>query len=850
MADKKLVERAIKAIRDNAKGREVVMYGREPEIRSLMENEGITIEAVFSENKTLIMDKSLNCKDFLDMDNKSDKYYVVIPYFFQDGGKSQRTIMGKFGYKETQDFIFLESNITNLESKAKNPPKNEHDVYTELISNLGLEPNKKMAVLYYNSLGDFYSLCATIQYAEEQLGKEYILLYFSDIHEEILGWFNYDNYKINSCRIDKEAYMTIYNSPAETKSEFKDWVISWSFGDPIFRKLTCNTSDRFAEKLRRPNFPTFDLSPKYEEYVIPSKTVWIIPQSNALNPLPVWFWNLSARIFRYMGFSVVFNADSKKTNIYDGKAILPPISDAVNFANACGYVYGMRCGLMDVLSTTTAHMTIFSTKAYAPLDKVFRISNDDERIKTIFFENCDHFFKKSPIISDVIKYFERENSDIFALLRKNCQDDCKALSNLTAPQKINAYKYNVVHNKFPVAAIQYKIKPFDKTNYSIEIKNNKLLFAMPQLSHTEYRFDYIIFENDLQIASLKDFPSNSVSYPLTYSGEYHIKVTITNLKNYDQENFDTESVNYSVAIPSSPAELTQCIDLKAYIMGLLKLKSQIMILICSRDAHAPFKANKNSKVLDVLQLLGLQTDFGATCRYSYIGVIDEEKVITELLSDNKTLKYQCEIGGNIVSMESSGFHATLSDKTPIKIEINGNDLAVNKRGLNFVVWNKQSNTLIDSVAFDTFYDNHATRRTSPLPLAAPVSDTELQSEHARQLNEIYDVGKKLEKEIAELKLSLNEMQYLHSETDKLNAKNTQLEMLQHSLSAELERSRSKVTDLNSMIQKSENELQALRQLNKQLEDKVSTFENSRSWRITKPLRLIMSFFRKKSGRKP
>lgn len=169
--------------------------------------------------------------------------------------------------------------------------------------------------------------------------------------------------------------------------------------------------------------------------------------------------------------------------------------------------------------------------------------------------------------------------------------------------------------------------------------------------------------------------------------------------------------NINLVPPMSLEKITECTGFIAYILGLNKFSSLIDIFIVSRDAHTN-PSRTTSEMLQSMSLLGLRNDFANTYRYSYIGIIKAGNVTAELLSNNKSLKYECEIDGNWVSMESTGYNAVLTDNCPVAIKINGINLAVDKRGLNIVVWDKMENKLLDSVCFDTFLNGAASRKNN------------------------------------------------------------------------------------------------------------------------------------------
>lgn len=573
---------------------------------------------------------------------------------------------------------------------------NAEEIYTKLINELKLVKNKRMAVDYSDHIGDFYSLCASVQYAERKLDKEFIIIFCSDIQQEIIDWFSYDDQVIKSYRMSKEEYDTFHNanlSSLASSEEHLQYFVSFAAGDPDFRGLTRNISDCFpAEHLRKPLIePCEDILIKYRSLILPQKTVFIIPDSRYVAPLPVWFWNQAAQFFKYLGYKVIFNADPQKPNIYNGECIYIPLSEIVGFANECGLVFGVRTGLFDVLSASTAQMIIFSTKRYRPLDEVFHIPNSDKRIKTVFYEDRDPYFKRTQAVSFAERYYDETNKNASWLLAELCKE-------LTHEQRsspecaviLKSYRCEMDCNRYLWWDAKSHIPPFAVTQYTYTLDNERINFRILGLSEKDYRFDYKIYCNNCEISSISDLHSSCLAYPLKRSGEYYVKATITALGNYDQEFFETKRLFFAAPICRSLDELQLCGDFYSYILALQKFSSQIVVLISAKDAYVYFEKNMDSQQLRVMNLLGLRTDFESTCRYSFIGVINGGKTEMELLSPDKALKHRCEINGKEILIESSGYNAAHSPDIDISIEIESNNVAVNKRGLNIVVIEKKS----------------------------------------------------------------------------------------------------------------------------------------------------------------
>lgn len=739
-----------------------------------------------------------------------------------------------------------------------------------VIKEFGLIKNKRMAVLYGPNVGDFYCLCSTVEHAEKLLNMEVILLYHSEMQREIVSWFEYGDYTIKGGRITEEVYSAIRGLNLESKKKYQDYLIFWNCGNEDFRKLTRNVSGAFLKNAKNPSFPYVNISQKYKEYVVPKRTVLIVPEARSVQPLPIWFWNFAAYLFEAMGYSVVFNAPPQNAKLYRGKSLLIPISDVVRFADECGFVFGVRTGLFDVLSVSTARLVIFSSKLYKPLDLIYNIDNPDNRIKTFFYDDADPFFWKTEPISYIIKDFDDNFHPIMEMLHKICEYESRNSSRTYPVQILKSYVCKKTFNRYVVEDSGTYIEPFGDFMYSYDISNGKLIFSIRNATADRYRFDYKLFCNEKCLTELNDTHSNCLAYPLEQSGEYYIRATITDLKSFDQEYFETHRLVYLVPVPHSLNMLSLCKDFYSYITALKHFGKEIAAFICSRDSHTFFRKTKDTEVLQHLQMLGLQSDLEGTPRHSYIGIIDGSSVIYEMLSKSETIVHHYESDECDVVIESSGYNATQSSKTSVKIEINGENEAIDKRGLNFVVWDKKSKTVIDSVVFDTFEGNKATRKSSSALvkntdcfLPAQPSNIMISSDaHTERLNEIIDTAKtlekqnrRLEKEVAELKKALGNVNELHDRNNELYAQCLMLteqksqfeqKLLQtRNLTAEL---RAEINRLNSAAENSTNEINKLNTENKALEERAAFFENSRSWRITKPLRSVTGFFRKLSGK--
>ncbi len=110
----------------------------------------------------------------------------------------------------------------------------------------------------------------------------------------------------------------------------------------------------------------------------------------------------------------------------------------------------------------------------------------------------------------------------------------------------------------------------------------------------------------------------------------------------------------------------------------------------------------NSFVSSALKGIGLKTDLEGQHGHSYIAVINGGTVIYEKLGQGEEpLVYDKKVGNNTVHAESRVYN----NGNESVIKINGKNYSINSRGLNIVIYNKASQSLTDSVCFDTHEAN-------------------------------------------------------------------------------------------------------------------------------------------------
>lgn len=134
-----------------------------------------------------------------------------------------------------------------------------------------------------------------------------------------------------------------------------------------------------------------------------------------------------------------------------------------------------------------------------------------------------------------------------------------------------------------------------------------------------------------------------------------------------------------------------------------EFQDQVILIAVSHD----MAAGLSQEDIQLLQRMGLQTDFRDKINDSYVAVIEHGAVKYENLS-NRKINYSGTSGNIPFYLESAGYFSGAK----ASIIVNGIEYAVNGRGINIVVYDDEKNMLYDSVRFDTNSEIHYAERTA------------------------------------------------------------------------------------------------------------------------------------------
>lgn len=140
-------------------------------------------------------------------------------------------------------------------------------------------------------------------------------------------------------------------------------------------------------------------------------------------------------------------------------------------------------------------------------------------------------------------------------------------------------------------------------------------------------------------------------------------------------------------------------NLNSYLKYLEKLKRKDIIVVISARDEAAMKYPLYKESLDAL---GSKLDFSNKIRWSYLGVFDTKgkKYLEEMSGERMNRKLK--IGKIELRLTSAGFEKGNTSQ----IKIDGNDYSKKRRGLNFVILNKNTGLILDAFSVDTYADDN------------------------------------------------------------------------------------------------------------------------------------------------
>lgn len=152
----------------------------------------------------------------------------------------------------------------------------------------------------------------------------------------------------------------------------------------------------------------------------------------------------------------------------------------------------------------------------------------------------------------------------------------------------------------------------------------------------------------------------------------------------------------------SAEKLRSEMDFRTYMQLLKDFAQRYCVMIAACDT--PVGPDFSQDMANVVMAIGLNTNLYQKYRCAYAAVVDSGDIVFEKieLDTTKELRQKILLDGNEIELISISYNCP-SDITRLgSIKINGTERSLNGRGLNIVVWDKVTQTTIDSINFDTY----------------------------------------------------------------------------------------------------------------------------------------------------
>lgn len=210
------------------------------------------------------------------------------------------------------------------------------------------------------------------------------------------------------------------------------------------------------------------------------------------------------------------------------------------------------------------------------------------------------------------------------------------------------------------------------------IVNNQLERAEAELKEWSE-----LLPNDVDILTMKEVYQQQLNSYDTITGEHQVETIVHN--EWDTDILKTEY------------------DFIQYVSLLKEVANKYVVIVTTRDTPwgPAFEQHKTKVLKDV----GFGVDLYGKYRYAYAAIMDEGRVLFEKIgvTTKDIVTHELVIDGDRIVISSSGFEAdVIYGFTAGSILINGEEVSARGRGLNFVVYDKLSKKLVDTVNFDTY----------------------------------------------------------------------------------------------------------------------------------------------------
>lgn len=309
----------------------------------------------------------------------------------------------------------------------------------------------------------------------------------------------------------------------------------------------------------------------------------------------------------------------------------------------------MECDIFSEFNSSAKYMSPLENLTwhnYTVEERLKVIGNCDIFLTDSFHGTCLSIIMRKPFISVINK---KRGGSRFESLLEHFNLKSRLIETYNDIKKVNGL-FDVDYESV------YKIINQDKVN-SLTWLRNKLEIRKNPASSTYNIVSNMLDEQKMQIETLRK-----------------------------EVKFLIEELGYSI---------DKIEDINRYLSVIKRNDYKYIIFLAIKDTPG-FLINE--QIANEIKCLGFQTNLQNRHWYSFIGIINGSEVECEVLS-----KYQEAVSSEMTveGLDIGICSKALNAGNEASICINGKDYAVNRRGLNFVIWDKEKQCVIDSVCFDT-----------------------------------------------------------------------------------------------------------------------------------------------------
>ncbi|MBE5930966.1 MAG: glycosyltransferase [Lachnospiraceae bacterium] len=185
---------------------------------------------------------------------------------------------------------------------------------------------------------------------------------------------------------------------------------------------------------------------------------------------------------------------------------------------------------------------------------------------------------------------------------------------------------------------------------------------------------------------------------------------LINLKKMCQELMEVDNIKSSTADDDELSCYEWDVDVlkteyvfMRYVALLREAAKQYVVIIATRDT--PWGPSFSQSQAVALKNVGFGEDLFGKYRYAYVAIMDAGQVLFEKIgaTTKEAITHELILDGDKIIVNSSGFEAdAIHSFTAGSVVINGEEVSARGRGLNIVVYDKATKSIVDTVNFDTF----------------------------------------------------------------------------------------------------------------------------------------------------